>query len=418
MHENPLSSSESFILFPKFYVILFSVLSFIRLKSSLHIPIPSYIIMPGQLVNVPFFSQVEDMDTYLLKYRTLKQASQQQQNHPYQAAHRYNQQVKSNNGHYSSYTNSQHQNQHQQHNNNRKKYNNGTTFTQNNNYNTAYRQQGNAIKYNQQYQQSVTSMYNKSVHQQTYSSGYYAGYNSTSNSSYSNSNIGNANFNAHLNDTNNGNDNGYSNITPTDGNSAHNSNLSLNQLNGNVNNMSQLPASHIPFSPTSSVTPPPITPSRLSSTLSSVSVGSSVSNDMDLMVPMDMNNNRSIGQQQNRFLSQQHQSLQSLPQQYQQPLHSQPFHMQQQSFPTFGSNFIEQSFSQGHDFMNPLTPSSSSVTENNDPQLPYGGGLYSSSSLSSTFMLSEPTSTWNNDSSAQPTTSSVSIWNSDMSVWS
>ncbi|CDO95032.1 unnamed protein product [Kluyveromyces dobzhanskii CBS 2104] len=371
--------------------------------------------MPGQLVNVPFCSQVEDMDTYLSEYRASKKVSQQYSNQPYQAAHRYNQQIKSVNGQCSGFTNLQHQQQQ----NNRKKYNNGTSFTQSTGYNPAYRQQGNASKYNQQYQHSVTSMYNKAVHQQAYSSGLYANYNTPSNNHYSKNGMSNLQFNNHPYESNIGNDNGYSNIIPNDGNGAQNSALSFNQLNDIGNNPSQIASYHTSFSPTTSVSPPPIPPSRLSSTLSSVSVGSSVSNDMDFIMPIDMNNSRSFGQQQGRFFSQQqYQQQQQQQQQGQQVQNLQQTQKSQQAFPTFGNNFIEQSFSQGHDFMNPITPSSSLIADGTDPQASYGSNLYSAGTLSSNFMLSEPAPTWNNEPSAQPNASSVSIWNSDMSVWS
>ena len=138
--------------------------------------------MPGQLVNVAFFSQVEDMNMYLTDYRSSKQNSQQQV-YAQQTAHRYNHQLKMNSTQYLNFNSMQQQaaypqsqNMHQQHQQqtqqiNRKKYNSGTTFAQSSNFNVRSRQQVNSGKYNQPYQQSVTSIYNNAVNQYNFPSG-------------------------------------------------------------------------------------------------------------------------------------------------------------------------------------------------------------------------------------------------------
>lgn len=316
--------------------------------------------MPGQLFNLPFLSQVEDMDKYLLEYRSLKLMPQQQTN-SYQNAAKYNTQTRQNVA-----QSAAQQSQAQSH-MRKKNCENSTALNQTANYNLSCRQQtanananahANGKGYNQQSSQSVTSLYNKAVHQQAYASNFYMNYNSSNSSG---------------------------NIP---GNSA---NVGPSQALGS-SLVSQGQASHSPFTPTSSVTPPPV-PTGLSSTLSSASIGSSVGNDLDFLLPSEMGT-RSMSQP-NRFMAQ-----------------------QPQGYGAFGTNFIEQSFSQGHDFMNSLTPTSSVSHDSHEQTSTFNKPIYPSTSLSSNFMMGETGSAWNNESVNQSTVSSASIWNNDMSVWS
>lgn len=378
--------------------------------------------MPGQLVNVAFFSQVEDMNMYLTDYRSSKQNSQQQV-YAQQTAHRYNHQLKMNSTQYLNFNSMQQQaaypqsqNMHQQHQQqtqqiNRKKYNNGTTFAQSSNFNVRSRQQVNSGKYNQPYQQSVTSIYNNAVNQYNFPSGLFGGYTSTPNLPYSKSGINQSGDGPFTNDYNDQllKEGNYDNLSLLSNNSPNVSNSSLGQFNNSVGNISQIPDSRACFSPNSSITPPPIPPSRLSSTLSSASVTSSICNDLDFVLPNEGGNNtHPFVQQQAQQQQQQSRFLSQLPQ------------PSQQSFASFGNQLVEQSFSQDHDLLNSLNQSSSLSTEQHDLHLPYGRNPYQSDTFPSTFLVSQTNAAWNNDNSSRPTTttSSNSIWNSDMSVWS